>query len=119
MTTRDSSRNGKGRSSTALTTLKMAVFAAMPSAIVVIAMAENPGVFSNVRTAYLKLDMLLSPQRLVGIDLRRTPRRDHAGGEGDAGQECRRRGEHARIRRADADDEVAKERRGQPRADEA
>ena len=42
---------GSGRSSTPLTTLKMAVLAAMPSAMVATAMAEEPGVLSSVRSA--------------------------------------------------------------------
>ena len=46
-----SSRKGSGRSRTALTTLKMAVLAAMPSAIVTRAMEVNAGVLSSVLMA--------------------------------------------------------------------
>ena len=42
---------GRGRSSTALTTVKMAVLAPIPSASVSTATAVNPGLFSIVRTA--------------------------------------------------------------------
>jgi len=50
-TSRDGSRNGSGRSSTALMTVKMAVFAPMPSASVRMATAENAGRDSSTRTA--------------------------------------------------------------------
>ncbi len=50
-TTRPSSRNGSGRSRMPLTTLKMAVLAAMPSAIVATAISTNPGDLINVRIA--------------------------------------------------------------------
>ena len=46
-TSRPGSLNGGGRSSTALTTLKIAAFAPMPSASVSTATAVNPGFFSN------------------------------------------------------------------------
>ena len=48
-TIRASSRNGSGRSSTPLTTLKMAVLAAIPSAIVAIAIVVKEGDFSRAR----------------------------------------------------------------------
>src|SRR5262249_51500516 len=41
---------GNERNNTALTTLKMAVFAPMPSARVTIASTVNAGFFSNIRT---------------------------------------------------------------------
>src|SRR4029078_7342494 len=45
--------NGRGRSSTALMTEKMAVFAPIPSPRVRIATAANPGLRRSVRSAYL------------------------------------------------------------------
>src|ERR1035438_8421745 len=49
MTTRLGSRYGKGRRITASNTLKMAVFAPMPSARVRMAATQNPGCFASVR----------------------------------------------------------------------
>jgi hypothetical protein len=43
--------NGKGCSKVASMTLKIAVVAPMPRAIVAIAIRENPGVLSSMRTA--------------------------------------------------------------------
>jgi hypothetical protein len=43
------SLNGNGRSKTVFTTLKIAVFAPMPSASVSIAIAVKPGFFANIR----------------------------------------------------------------------
>src|SRR5579885_443243 len=45
---------GRGRSSTALTTEKMAVFAPTPSAVTRIATAVKPGLFDSTRTPNLK-----------------------------------------------------------------
>jgi len=42
---------GKGRSKTVLTKLKIAVFAPIPSASVITAMALKPGRLSNIREA--------------------------------------------------------------------
>src|SRR5580704_4115910 len=53
---------GSGRSRTALVTEKIAVDAPMPSAIVTIAVIENTGLFSSVRTAYLRPGMAISPR---------------------------------------------------------
>jgi hypothetical protein len=44
--------NGSGRSSTASTTLKMAVFAPMPKASVKTTTAVNPGFFQSIRSPY-------------------------------------------------------------------
>lgn len=52
MTRRSGSGKGNGRSNTAFTTLKMAVFAPMPRASVITAMAAKPGRFKSERTAY-------------------------------------------------------------------
>ena len=43
---------GKRFSNTPYTTLKMAVVAPIPNASVIVATAENPGYFPNVREAY-------------------------------------------------------------------
>ena len=51
-TTRSESGNGKGRNRTAFTTVKIAVFAPMPSASVSTATSVKPGLFASVRTAY-------------------------------------------------------------------
>ena len=47
----DESRKGSGRSRTALTTVKMAVFAPMPSARVMMAIAENEALLASRRKA--------------------------------------------------------------------
>src|SRR6266540_3381616 len=79
-TSRPGSLNGGGRSSTALTTLKIAVFAPMPSASVSTATAVKPGFFSSWRMANLRSVMernmgqgfgSLIAQSLHGIDARR------------------------------------------------
>jgi len=51
-TIRSASRYGSGRRRTLLTTLKMAMFAPMPSASVRIATVEKPGDFVSDRAAY-------------------------------------------------------------------
>ncbi|MBZ5620933.1 MAG: hypothetical protein LAQ69_19725 [Acidobacteriia bacterium] len=48
-TSRPASATGIGRSNTAYTTLKMALFAPMPSASASTAMALTPGVRSSIR----------------------------------------------------------------------
>ncbi len=53
-TSRPGSLNGGGRSSTALTTLKIAAFAPMPSASVSTTTVVKPGFFSNWRKANLR-----------------------------------------------------------------
>src|SRR2546427_7802329 len=70
MASRSGSLNGNGRSSTALTTLKMAVFAPMPSASVSTATAVKPGFFSNCRMANFRSFIT---QCLHRIDSRRAP----------------------------------------------
>src|SRR5262249_21185020 len=52
ITSRRASAYGSGRSSTALTTLKIAVQAPMPSAIVIVATAVKPAFFLRPRAAY-------------------------------------------------------------------
>ncbi len=49
ITSRSASSKAAGCSSTALTTLKMAVFAPMPSASVTTATTETPGLFRSIR----------------------------------------------------------------------
>src|SRR6266513_1374509 len=72
-TSRSGFLKGNGRSSTALTTLKMAVFAPMPSASVSTATALKPGFFSNWRMANFEsfmvrgqLSVVRGPWSLVG-----------------------------------------------------
>src|SRR2546426_9327279 len=52
ITSRSGSMNGSGLSNTAFTTLKIAVFAPMPSASETTAMNEKPGFFVSVRNPY-------------------------------------------------------------------
>src|SRR5438034_2680088 len=72
---RSGSGNESGRNKTALTTLKMAVFAPMPSASVSTATAVKPGFFSNWRMANLRS----FTQRLHRIHARGTARGQPAG----------------------------------------
>src|SRR5437667_8017502 len=74
-TSRPGSLNGGGRSSTALTMLKIAAFAPMPSASVSTATAVKPGFFSSWRKANFKS---LITQRLHWINLGRTAGRNPA-----------------------------------------
>jgi hypothetical protein len=53
ITSRSGSRYLSGRTSTALTSPKMAVFAPMPSASVTTVTSVNPGRFRSTRAAYL------------------------------------------------------------------
>src|SRR6266550_7249055 len=86
MASRSGSLNGNGRSNTASTTLKMAVFAPMPSASVSTATAVKPGFFSNWRKANFRSFIT---QRLHRIDLRCTasgnPRREQPREDEDPG----------------------------------
>src|SRR4030081_1257500 len=79
-TSRSGSLNGNGRSSTALTTLKIAVFAPMPSASVMTATAVNPGFFKSWRKANFRSFMA---QCLHWIDLRRAAGGKKTGQQGD------------------------------------
>src|SRR3989475_10336363 len=65
------SRNGNGRRSTAFMTLKIPVFAPIPSASVSTATAVKPGFFTSWRKANL---ISFIAQRLHRIDSRRAPR---------------------------------------------
>src|SRR2546426_3154684 len=62
-TRRFGSRNGRGRMSRALTTLKIAVLAPMPSASVSTATAVKPGFFNNWRKANLRSFMFTIDER--------------------------------------------------------
>src|SRR5262249_53271585 len=53
-TSRSGFLNGSGRSRTALTTLKIAVFAPMPRLKVITATTVKPGLLRNMRAAYRK-----------------------------------------------------------------
>src|SRR5256884_2751460 len=75
MTSRSAAGKGNGRSSTALTTLKIAVFAPMPSASVSTATMVKPGFFSNWRKANFKSFIT---QCLHRIDFGRLPSREIA-----------------------------------------
>src|SRR6267143_1814627 len=77
---------GSGRSRTALTMLKMAVFAPMPSARVRIATAENAGFLISCRKARRRLLITKSNHR---IDTGCTTRRDETGRGRDCGQQGR------------------------------
>ena len=57
------SAKGKGRSSNALATVKIAVFAPMPSASVKTATEVKPGLFANMRRAYRRSFISLDPRR--------------------------------------------------------
>src|SRR5216110_2398466 len=78
-TSRSGFLKGSGRSRTPLMTLKIAVFAPMPSASVSTATAVKPGFFSSWRKANLRSFIT---QSLYRINFRRA-----AGGQ-IAGQEC-------------------------------
>jgi hypothetical protein len=53
ITSRSGSANGSGRSSTALTTEKIAELAPMPKASATTATSVKPGFFKSIRTPYL------------------------------------------------------------------
>src|SRR5215469_5722840 len=82
--------NGSGLSSTALTTLNIAVVTPMPSAIVTTATVANPGLLLSLRSAYRKswvnefivVAPSLVSQRYHRIHLRRPPRGDVTSGQG-------------------------------------
>src|SRR6266436_2453459 len=83
---RSASGYGSGRSNTALTMLKIAVFAPMPSASVTIATAENAGFLINCRKASRRLLITKGDHR---IDASRATRRDKTGRGRDCGQQSR------------------------------
>src|SRR2546430_175526 len=75
-TSRSDSVYGNGRNKTAFTTLKIAVFAPMPSASVSTATAAKPGFFRSWRKANFRSFI---PQRHHRIDLARAPGREPEG----------------------------------------
>src|SRR6476660_3286864 len=68
--------NGSGFNNTALTTLKMAVFAPIPSARVSTATRVNPGDFRSWRKASFRSFMLLGAQSLNRVDTCSAARRE-------------------------------------------
>src|SRR5437660_4501415 len=105
-TSHPGSLNGGGRSSTALTTLKIAVFAPMPSASVSTATMVKPGFFSNWRKANFKSFIT---QCLHRIDLRGPARGQPAGEKRDQSQEQRDTRKRGGIQRAHAEKQTAQE----------
>src|SRR5437773_578136 len=103
-TSRSGFLKGSGRSSTALTKLKMAVFAPMPSASVSTATAVKPGFFSNWRKANFRSFIT---QRLHRIDLRRAPGRQPAGQQCHGSQEQRDEREGERVPHTDSKEQGA------------
>src|SRR5438093_936812 len=96
------SGKGSGFSSTPLMTENSAVFAPMPSASVMIAIAVNPGLFRSTRKpkrrscSRVSIDSLVA-QRHHGIYLGGAPRGDVAGQQGHSSQKHRDSGEDRRI----------------------
>src|SRR4026209_1729400 len=82
-TNRSALSYARGRNSTALTTLKIAVLAPMPSASVSTATAGKPGFFRNWRGGNFRS---LMAQRLHRIDFRCAARGEPAGQEADRGE---------------------------------
>src|SRR5207237_10174329 len=97
---RSASGYGSGRRRTALTMLKIAVLAPIPSASVIIATAENAGFLISPRKATRRL---LITQCDHGIDARRAARRNNAASRRDLRHECRDRQNSGRITRLDFD----------------
>src|SRR5437016_3778112 len=105
---RAASGYGSGRSRTALTMLKIAVFAPMPSARVRIATAANAGFLVNCRSARRKLFIA---KRNHWIDTSGAARRNKTGSCGDCGQQRRDRKINGRVERVDLEQNIF-ERRG-------
>src|SRR6266481_10139017 len=81
---RSASGYGNGRNNTALTMLKMAVVAPIPSAIVTIATAENAGFLINCRSASRRL---LITERNHRIDAGGPTRWNETGSRRNRGQQ--------------------------------
>src|SRR2546426_485673 len=103
ITNRSVSLNGNGRRRMALTTLKIAVFAPMPSASVSTATAVKPGLFSSWRKANLRSFIT---QRLHWIDLCRVAGGQPAGGERYRQQKQRYRRKRRWINRLDLEQQA-------------
>src|SRR6267378_1675153 len=105
---RSASGYGNGRSRTALTMLKMAVLAPIPSASVRIATAANPGFLINWRSARRKLFIT---KRYHWIDPSGATRRNKTGSSRDCGQERCDRKINRRVERVDLEENVFQCRR--------
>src|SRR6266516_7553109 len=107
-TNRSGSGKESGRNKTPFTTLKMAVFAPMPSASVSTATAVKPGFLSNWRKANLRSFIT---QRLHWIDLRRAECRQTAGHERDHSHQQTDENERHRVGRSNAEQQARQEAR--------
>src|SRR5947199_8880224 len=91
---RSASGYGSGRRRTALTILKIAVFAPMPSASVMIATAPNAGFLINCRKASRRLLITKGDNR---IDASGSARWYQTSEQGSDGQSCGGNGNQKRI----------------------
>src|SRR5215207_1441001 len=116
-----------GRSSSALTTEKMVVFAPTPSATASTATAVNPGFFHSIRAAkpksrqrviYLLRSTSFVPEGDHRVHLRRPARREEAGEESHAEQRQRDAGEGQRVGRRDAVEQARQDARQRERPDQ-
>src|SRR5215211_1106390 len=101
---RSASGYGSGRRRTALTMLKMAVFAPIPRASVTIATAAKPGFLRNCRSASRKLFIT---ERSDGIDSGGAPRGNKTGKRGDNCQQTGDRQINRRIKRVYFEENVS------------
>src|SRR3954452_18356307 len=103
---RSGSLNGSGRSSIASITLKIALFAPIPSASVAIAIKVKPGDFSNIRRAYFRSFIT---QGFHWLNVHRAARGEVDGGQRDDEEceqdsdECRRVGRFDSVKHAAQD----------------
>src|SRR5213080_766194 len=105
MTSRSEAGNGNGRNKTPFTTVKIAVFAPMPSASVNTATAVKPGFFNNWRKANLRSFIT---QCLHRIDIRRAARGDVAREEGNGTQESGNARKSEGVKRAKPEEQSGK-----------
>src|SRR5262249_36391516 len=105
-TSRSGDGNGSGFNNTALTTLKMAVFAPIPSASVTTATRVNPGDLRSWRKASFKSFMLFGAQSLNYINARSPRRGQHRRDYCDR-QQHKRRGRHCKNARHSYVGEIA------------
>src|SRR5437879_3690193 len=104
MTSRSAAGKGNDRSTTPLTTLKMAVVAPMPSASVSTATAVKPGFFTNCRTANLRSFI---SQRLHRIDFCCSTGGDVAREQGYGSKNDRHGAESERVSRLDVEKDAS------------
>src|SRR5437764_6120665 len=113
---RSASGYGSGRSKTALTMLKIAVFAPMPSASVRTATRVNPGALRSWRRANLRSLILFCAQRDYRIDAYGTAGRYETGKQRGDGKSSGSNGNQKRITRRDlvklSRDEMTRAKRG-------